>query len=116
MLLFSNLKSTFLKVIFILIILIIHHTNNIVTNRSKYSNVLDLPAQIEYYENGQLYMQICYKNDNLYREGDLLADIYYYENGQPWVEIWYKNDELHREESSAIIEYYNLPEKVGIII
>ena len=87
---------------------VIHHTNNIKINKSSTLNlpnyVLDLPA---YIENGQLRIQIWYKNGEYHREGNLPALINYYENGQPWIESWYKNGKLHRKSDlPAIIAYY----------
>ena len=92
MLLFSNLKKYLLEGN-IYFNNIIHHTNNIVTYSSFCSPnyVLDLPAVIGYYVNGQISRKIWYINGNKHREGDLPAEIEYHQNGKLDREIWYKN-------------------------
>ena len=101
MLLFSKLKKFILEGnIYFNHIYMIHHINNIVKDNfvtdnfvadsSQHINlpnyVLDLPADIYYYENGQ--PKIWYKNGKLHRERDLPAIIEYDENRQLIFERW----------------------------
>lgn len=51
-------------------------------------------------------------NHKLHNEGDNPAHVEYYESGNIKLEIWYKNDEIKRVgDLPAIISYYDLPNK-----
>lgn len=53
----------------------------------------DLPAKIEYYDDGTKRWEFWYKNGEWHRDGDLPAKIGYNEDGTKSYENWYKNGE-----------------------
>ena len=63
------------------------------------------PPKICYYENGQIDFEQWYKNGKIHRDNDP-ADIVYYESGQIKNETWYKNGKIHRDNDPAVIVYY----------
>ena len=67
----------------------------------------DLPAYIEYDENGNKINEKWFINGENHRDGDRPALIeYYYENGGKNQECWYVNSKYHRDGNlPAIITY-----------
>lgn len=68
----------------------------------------DLPALIEYYENGNLRIQKWMKNGEPYlRENDLQSIVRYYESGQLEIEEW-KKGFFHQRKGGkpSIIAYF----------
>jgi len=65
------------------------------------------PAWIEYFENGNVKIELYYINKKRHREGDKPASISYYENGNIDSETYYINGNRHREgDKPAWIKYY----------
>ena len=76
----------------------------------------DQPASISYHENGEIWFETWYLNDQLHRENDQPASIVYGENGEVEQEYWLLNDQLHREnDQPASIGYYENGEIRGEI-
>jgi antitoxin component YwqK of YwqJK toxin-antitoxin module len=61
----------------------------------------DLPARIQYYEDGTLCCEKFFLNGSLYRDGSLPQAVYYYENGT------LKDQEFWIDGRINTVAYYN---------
>ena len=69
----------------------------------------DLPALIEYYENGNSKVEYWLQNDIIYRDPskDLPTCIEYYENGNRREEKWFRDTDLYREGNLPVLIKYS---------
>lgn len=79
------------------------------------NNEEDVPASVEYYENGNVKNEAWYKEGKLHRNGNHPAFIEYFPSsslknkGNRKQERWYKEGELHNDEDfESVIEYGDL--------
>lgn len=64
------------------------------------------PVLIRYHENGKIEEEVWLSKNGKYNRGDdLPASINYREDGTLYLRKWYKNDQFHRRNGPAMIEY-----------
>ena len=59
-------------------------------------------AYIDYYENGEIDLEVWYSNDQEHRENDQPAYIVYGENGEIEYEAWFLSGELIKDQPSSM--------------